>query len=137
MRATILEPLARTSGCPAVAVHMPPIRSSVDGRAGAITRSSEDAFHLAARNLAAERATLQARINAITTRLAVPVGQKQGRARGYATQAERFEKQRRLQVLQRRLPALMAHNRVSAGHDWAVSLARDDQHIGEGGRRAG
>src|SRR5258708_1394669 len=60
---------------------MPPIRSSVDGRAGAITRSSEDAFHLAARNLAAQRATLQARINAITTRLAAPGGHKQGRAR--------------------------------------------------------
>src|SRR5258708_36927189 len=109
---------------------MPPIRSSVDGRAGAITRSSEDAFHLAARNLAAERATLQARINAITTRLAAPAGQKQGRARGYATQAERVEKQRRLQALHPRLPALMAHNRVSAGHAWAVSLAPAYHTIG-------
>jgi hypothetical protein len=71
--------------------------------AGAITRSSEDAWQLAARNLAAEHKSLNARITAISKRLAVPAGQKQGRIRGYATQAERFEKQRRLQVLQRRL----------------------------------
>src|SRR5258708_24976019 len=71
--------------------------------AGAITRSSEDAFQLAVRNLASERTSLRARITTITVRLAVPVGEKQGRTRGYATQAERFDKQRRLQGLRRRL----------------------------------
>jgi hypothetical protein len=39
--------------------------------AGAITRTSEDAWQLAARNLAAERTSLKARITAITRRLAV------------------------------------------------------------------
>src|SRR5258708_37382726 len=73
--------------------------------AGAITRSSEDAFQLAVRNLASERTSLRARITTITVRLAVPVGEKQGRTLGYATQAERFHKQRPLQRLRPRLPA--------------------------------
>src|SRR5258707_12458210 len=73
--------------------------SSSSRWAGAITRSSEDAYQLAVRNLAAERTSLRARITAITARLAVPVGEKRGRTRGYATQVERFGKQRRLQVL--------------------------------------
>src|SRR6266702_1585661 len=91
--------------------------------AGAITRSSEDAFQLAARNLDAERASLQARITAITARLAVPAGHKHGRTRGYGTQAERFEKQRRLQALRHRLAE--AESRSQAGQ---VSVCR-------GGRR--
>jgi IS605 OrfB family transposase len=91
--------------------------------AGAITRSSEDAWQLAARNLAAERKSLQARISAISKRLAVPARAKQGRTRGYATQAERFQKRRRLQVLQRRLAE--AERRIAAER---VSVCR-------GGRR--
>jgi hypothetical protein len=79
--------------------------SSSSRWAGAITRSSEDAYQLAVRNLQAERNSLKARITAITARLAVPTGQKQGRTRGYASPAEQYEKQRRLQVLQRRLAA--------------------------------
>jgi hypothetical protein len=57
--------------------------------AGAITRTSEDAYQLASRNLAAERATLNARVRKIEARLAVPAGRKQGRLAGYATPAER------------------------------------------------
>lgn len=71
--------------------------------AGAITRTSEDAFQLALRNLGAERRSLDARTNAIRRRLASPVGGGRKGSRGYATQAERFEKQRRLQVLEARL----------------------------------
>jgi hypothetical protein len=56
--------------------------------AGAITRTTDDLWALAERNLLAERASLRARTRRIEARLAVPVGGKRGRARGYATQAE-------------------------------------------------
>jgi hypothetical protein len=57
--------------------------------AGAITRTSEDALGLALRNLGAERRSLRARIATIERRLAIPVGQRLGRLRGYATRALR------------------------------------------------
>jgi putative resolvase len=76
--------------------------------AGAITRTSEDAFGLALRNLGAERRSLGARIATIERRLAIPVGERPGRLRGYATGAERFEKQRCLQALRHRLAAVEA-----------------------------
>ena len=71
--------------------------------AGAITRTSEDQVRLAGQNLRAERNTLQARIRRIEARLPVPAGGKAGRARGYATPAERHAKAVRLQALQARL----------------------------------
>jgi IS605 OrfB family transposase len=71
--------------------------------AGAITRTSEDAWRLAQRNLLAEQRSLRARVGRLRRRLAVPVGGRQGRTRGYATRGERWEKQRRLQVLQTRI----------------------------------
>jgi hypothetical protein len=71
--------------------------------AGAITRVSEDQRGLAERNLRAERSSLNARARTIESRLAVPAGGRQGRARGYATQAERHGKQQRLQRLRARL----------------------------------
>jgi hypothetical protein len=95
--------------------------------AGAITRSSEDAWQLSARNLHTERASLRARITVISARLAVPTGHKQGRARGFATQAERFEKQRRLQVLQRRLAE--AERRAGTGR---VSVCRGGRRLARG-----
>jgi hypothetical protein len=91
--------------------------------AGALTRASEDQWQLAWRNLGAEAATLRARVRVIEGRLAVPAGTKTGRARGYASRAERSGKQRRLQVLRARLAA--AGHRTAAGR---VSVAR-------GGRR--
>ena len=69
--------------------------------AGAITRSSEDAWQLAKRNLGAEARSLKSRIGAISRRLALPVGGC--RLRGYATQAERVARQQRLQMLKARL----------------------------------
>jgi len=51
--------------------------------AGALTRTSEDAYQLAHRNLLAERRSLLARIKRIQTRLAVPAGNRAGRVRGY------------------------------------------------------
>ena len=91
--------------------------------AGAITRTSEDAWQLADRNLRGERQALQARIHTIEARLKVPAGGRKGRIRGYATQAERHGKQQRLQVLKARLAD--AGRRITAGR---VSICR-------GGRR--
>ena len=95
--------------------------------AGAITRSSEDAWQLADRNLHEERNSLKSRITAITKRLAVPTGQKQGRTRGYVTQAERFAKQRRLQALRHRLAE--AERRIKAGR---VSVCRGGRRLARG-----
>ena len=81
--------------------------------AGTVTRTSEDQWQLAWRNLGAEAASLRSRARAIEGRLAVPAGGRAGRVRGYATQAERFGKQRRLQVLKARLAA--AEQRLMAG----------------------
>jgi IS605 OrfB family transposase len=91
--------------------------------AGAITRTSEDAWQLADRNLRAEQASLRARIGKITARLAVPAGQRRGRLRGYATPAERHAKTIRLKALQGRLARVEA--RAAGGR---VSVTR-------GGRR--
>ena len=46
--------------------------------AGAITRTSEDAWQLASRNLAAARSTLTTRVRKIEARLAVPAGARAG-----------------------------------------------------------
>ena len=91
--------------------------------AGALTRASEDQWQLAWRNLGAEMATLRSRVRVIEGRLAALAGTKTGRVHGYASRAERFSKQRRLQALQARLAA--AGQRAAAGR---VSVVR-------GGRR--
>jgi len=87
--------------------------------AGAITRVSEDQWQLAVRNLHAERASLRARVRRIEVRLAVPAGGKRGRTRGYATAAERHDKDLRLRSLKGRLAR--AERRVAAG---AVPVTR-------------
>jgi hypothetical protein len=84
--------------------------------AGAITRSTEDGWQLAWRNLGAEARSLRARVSRIRRRLAVPCGERRGKTRGYGSARERFEKQRRLQVLHARLvgvEARLAEGRVS------------------------
>jgi IS605 OrfB family transposase len=80
--------------------------------AGALTGTSNDQWRRGWRNLLEERA-----------RLAVPVGGRCGRVRGYASRAERFCNQGRLQHLEARLARLEA--RLAAGR---VSVCR-------GGRR--
>ena len=57
--------------------------------AGAITRTSEDQWGLAERNLRAERSSLQARTRRIEARIAVSAGRRSGRLQGYASPAER------------------------------------------------
>ncbi len=91
--------------------------------AGAITRTTEDAWQLASRNLAAERGTLQARVRKIEARAAVPAGTRAGRLSGYATPAERHAKTIRLKALKARLAR--AERRAEDGR---VSITR-------GGRR--
>jgi len=71
--------------------------------AGAITRTSEDQWGLAERNLRAERFSLQARVRRIEARIAVPAGGRSGRLRGYATPAERHGKVIRREALRARL----------------------------------
>jgi IS605 OrfB family transposase len=91
--------------------------------AGAITRTSEDVWQLAARNFAAERGTLRARVRKIEARIAVPAGSKHGRTAGYANPAERHAKTIRLKALKGRLARV--EQRIQAG---SVSVTR-------GGRR--
>lgn len=103
--------------------------------AGAITRTSEDAWRLASDNLFAERRSLRARITKIKRRLAIRVGERSGRLRGYATRAERSQKQRRLQVLKHRLAVVDARiqeGRVSVCRG-GKSLARAHHYLEEAG----
>ena len=103
--------------------------------AGAITRTSEDAFGLAFRNLLAEKKSLLARTGRIHQRLAIPVGERRGRARGYATRAERFQKQRRLQILEHRLAVVdqcLREGRVSFCRG-GKALAKAHHYLDEAG----
>ncbi|MFI8504009.1 hypothetical protein ACIGFK_36705 [Streptomyces sp. NPDC085524] len=82
--------------------------------AGAMTRASEDQYQLSLRALFDERASLRRAVRTVEKRLTVPCGQRsKSGVRGYPTQAERFEKQRRLQVLLGRLAAV--EERIEAG----------------------
>jgi hypothetical protein len=91
--------------------------------AGSITRTSNDQWDRGLANLTDRRIALRRASHAIRSRLAVPVGQRQGRVRGYGTRAERFAKQGRLQHLQAELAEV--EGRLAAGR---VSVCR-------GGRR--
>jgi hypothetical protein len=91
--------------------------------AGSMTRTSNDQWQRASANLTDRRIALQRAAHAIRARLSVPVGQRQGRVRGYASRAERFAKQGRLQHLQAELAEV--EGRLASGR---VSVCR-------GGRR--
>jgi hypothetical protein len=102
---------------------------------GAITRTSEDQVRLAGRNLAREQVSLRARIGRIEARLAVPAGGREGRVRGYATQAERHAKRQRLQHLRPRLArveAQLAAGRVRVCRG-GRRLARARHHLAAAG----
>jgi IS605 OrfB family transposase len=76
--------------------------------AGAITRTTEDAYQLAERNLRAQRASLLARLRRIDSRLAMPCAGRCGRVRGYAAPSERHQKTVRRQALRVRLAQVQA-----------------------------
>jgi hypothetical protein len=63
--------------------------------AGAITRTSNDQWRRGSRNLLDARAGLRRAIRVIDRRLTVPVRGRDGRVRGYPSQVQRHEKQRR------------------------------------------
>ncbi|WP_282696865.1 hypothetical protein [Streptomyces sp. CC208A] len=86
--------------------------------AGAMTRASEDQYQLSLRCLYDERTSLRRAVRAVEARLAVPCGQREGKARGYADQAERWAKQRRLAVLKTRLTNVEA--RIESGRPGIV-----------------
>ncbi len=81
--------------------------------AGAMTRASQDQYQLSVRVLFDERACLRRAIRTISCRLSAPCGKRAGTTRGYANQAERYEKQRRLQILTTRLAVVEA--RIESG----------------------
>jgi hypothetical protein len=91
--------------------------------AGAITRTSNDQWERGFNNLLDARVALQRAARKLRARLAVPVGGRQGRTRGYHSRAERFQKQRRLRHVQARLAEV--EERILTGR---VSVCR-------GGRR--
>ncbi len=91
---------------------------------GSITRTSNDHWQRAWQNLLDARAGLRCACRTIRARLAVPVGDRRGRARGYASQAERFQKQGRLQRLEARLADIEA--RLSQGR---VSVCRGGRKL--------
>jgi hypothetical protein len=92
--------------------------------AGSITRTSNDQWQRALANLTDRRIALRRASRAIRSRLAVPVGQRQSRVRGYATRAERFAKQGRLQHLQAELAEV--EGRLAAGR---VSVCRGSRRL--------
>ena len=98
-------------------------RRSSSRWAGAITRTSDDQWACAYRNLAVDVATLRRSTRIIEQRLRAPVGGREGKLRGYSTRAERWNKQRRLQTLKHRL--VESEERLQNGR---VSVVR-------GGRR--
>jgi hypothetical protein len=81
--------------------------------AGSITRTSNDQWQRGLANLTDRRVALRRAAKTLRRRLAVPGGQRRGRVRGYATRAERFAKQSRLQHLQAELAEV--EGRLAAG----------------------
>ena len=81
--------------------------------AGSITRAANDQYKLALRNVRDEKQSLTRAVNTITKRLAVPVGESNGKSKhlrvnGYRDSGEWFSKSRRLTVLQNRLAGVDA-----------------------------
>jgi hypothetical protein len=103
--------------------------------AGALTRTSNDQWQRSWRNLHDARASLRRTIRAVDRRLAVPVGGRHGRVRGYATRAEHWEKQRRRQLLAARLAhveARIQQRRVSIVRG-GRRLVKTRQHLQDAG----
>jgi hypothetical protein len=92
--------------------------------AGSITRTSNDQWQRALANLADRRIGLRRASRAIRLRLGVSVGDRQGRVFGYASGAERFAKQARLQHLQAELAEV--EGRLAAGR---VSVCRGGRQL--------
>ena len=92
--------------------------------AGAITRTSEDAYGLAKRDLQAERASLRARADKTASRVALGPGEAKGRAVGYASASERWQEQRRAITQQ-----TGARDQAQAGGDHRTGLFRPREAV--------
>ena len=109
--------------------------SSSSRWAGAVTRTSNDQWSRAYRNLVDQRMSLRRAIGVIEARLSAPAGGRTGRIRGYASPQERFAKQQRLQRLVARLAVVEA--RLGEGRRVVVPVgcvfARLRHHLDEAG----
>ncbi len=76
--------------------------------AGTLTRAAEDQYQLGMRALVAEIRHLHSAIGALQLRIALAVGDQDGRVRGYRSRNERYQKTRRLGLLNQRLEAAQA-----------------------------
>jgi hypothetical protein len=86
-------------------------------------------------NLIDARTSLKRQVKAIQRRLAVPVGSRHGRVRGYATAQERYAKQQRLRHLQVRLRCIerrLLQGRVSVVRG-GRRLVRARHHLPQAG----
>lgn len=103
--------------------------------ASAIIRANDDQYRLARMAQARHIQSLTAAVEMITARAAIKCGTKDGRVKGYPTQAERFEKLRRLQHLKAKLAA--ERDDVAAGRvkvvDGGQRLARNRHHLDTAG----
>jgi hypothetical protein len=103
--------------------------------AGAITRTSGDQWSCGWRNLLDARSGLRRAVRVIDRRLAVPVGSRQGRVRGYPSRQERWAKERRRQILAARLARV--EHRIEQGRVSVVRggrpLAKTRQHLQHAG----
>jgi hypothetical protein len=95
--------------------------------AGSITRTSGDQWERAYANLQDRRRCLRHSCSTIRSRLAVPVGRRQGRVRGYVTRTERFAKQGRLQHLEAALAEV--ERRLAVGRP---SVCRGGRRLARG-----
>jgi hypothetical protein len=103
--------------------------------AGAVTRTSDDQWQRGWMNLIDARGRLERQVKAIQRRLAVTVGSRRSRVRGYATAQERYAKQQRLQHLQAELRCIdrrLQQGRVSVVRG-GRRLARARHHLQQAG----
>jgi hypothetical protein len=92
--------------------------------AGSLTRTSNDQWRRALANLVDREISLRRAVRTVRSRLAVPVQSKRERVRGYASRAERFAKQGRLQHLEAELAEVA--DRLAAGR---VSVCRGGRQL--------
>jgi hypothetical protein len=86
------------------------------------TRTSDDQWRLSWRAPHARRTSSRRAIDTIQRRLAVPVGEREGKTRGYASRRERFPRRRRPRVLKARLARV--EERIEAGYARVVRGGR-------------
>lgn len=108
--------------------------------AGTIIRANDDKYRLARESQARHIVSLRAAISSIEKRLAQPTGDmlpsgdrktRRGQTKGYATQAERFQKQRRLQSLRAELRRVMTDRdgKFARVVDGGKRLAKTRHHL--------